>query len=196
MPGDLPESSAALRWPSRPAGSPGSAQTDLPGSMRAAAAAPERVWRRADSPGWPPAPGKGRGQAASLRSAPARPLQGGAARRARLQTKPAASCDKTRQEKRASCALQTDSLCTLRLPICRRRQNIAALALTFRPLRRLRHKSKGRPEGRPLGGRECVSGFHSMPGESRLLRDRRKPATPRPHTQSAISAHADVSEDA
>ena len=195
MPGDLPESSAALRWPSRPAGSPGSAQTDLPGSMRAAAA-PERVWRRADSPGWPPAPRRSWRQAASLRSAPARPLQGGATRRARLQTKPAASCDKTRQEKRASCALQTDSLCTLRLPICRRRQNIAALALTFRPLRRLRHKSKGRPEGRPLGGRECVSGFHSMPGESRLLRDRRKPATPRPHTQSAISAHADVSEDA
>ena len=74
--------------------------------------------------------------------------------------------------------------------------NLAALALAFRPLRRLRPKSKGRPEGRPLRGANALFGFHSMPGESRLLRDRRKPATPRPHTQSAISAHADDSEDA
>jgi hypothetical protein len=36
----------------------------------------------------------------------------------------------------------------------------------------------------------------SMPGESLLLRPRRKPAKPRPQTQSAISAHADDSGDA
>jgi hypothetical protein len=152
-PADSPEP----KWPSRGADSPGSALTDLPGSIRAA---PERVWRRPGSRDWLRAPRRSRVQTESLGSAPARPLQGEAARRARLQTKPAASCDRTRHEaRRASCAPQTDSLCTLRLPICRRRQNIAALALTFCPLRRLRHKSKGRPEGRPLGGRECVLAF-------------------------------------
>jgi hypothetical protein len=82
-----------------------------------------------------------------------------------------------------------DSLCTLRLAICRR-------AVFFRPLRRLAQKCKGRPEGRPFTSAETLLGFHSMPGESRLLRPRRKPAKPRPQTQSAISAHADDSGDA
>jgi hypothetical protein len=75
--------------------------------------------------------------------------------------------------------------------LCFRRQR-----LLFRPLRRSAQKCKGRPEGRPFTSAEALFSFHSMPGDSRLLRPRRKPAKPRPATQSAISAHADDSGDA
>ena len=190
MPAGSPEWTGSLTWPLRPADSRGSEQTDSPGSM------PASPGRRPGSPDWPTAPGKSRRQAESLGSAPARPTREEAALRARLQTKPAASCDRTRHEaRRSSCARQTDSLCTLRLPICRRH----AISRHWRWL--LAHydacapKAKAAPRGGLWEG-ECAFGFHSMPGESRLLRDRRKPATPRPHTQSAISAHADDSEDA
>ena len=88
---------AALKRCSRPA--------ELPGSMRAAR---EKSSRQAGSPDWPTAPGRSRRQADSPGSAPARPRPGEAARRARPQTKPAASCDRTRHERDAhSCAPQT-----------------------------------------------------------------------------------------
>src|SRR5580704_9788894 len=70
------EWTAVLMWPSRQADSPGSA--------------------RASSPNWQPGPGRSRRQAESQRFAPARPKREEAARQARLQTKPAASCDRTR----------------------------------------------------------------------------------------------------
>ena len=52
------------------------------------------------------------------------------------------------------------------------------------------------PEGGLLRSAEALVSLHSMPGESRLPRARRKPATPRPQTQSAMSAQADDSGDA
>src|ERR1700677_2964550 len=184
---------AAWKRSSRQADSLAPGRSDLPGLMRAAR---EMSPRPAGLPEWLGELERSRRQAVSPLSAPARPKRKEAARQARLQTKPAASCDRTRHEvRRASCARQTDSLCTLRLPICRRH----AISRHWRWL--LAHydacapKAKAAPRGGLWEG-ECAFGFHSMPGESRLLRDRRKPATPRPHTQSAISAHADDSEDA
>jgi hypothetical protein len=90
---------------------------------------------------------------------------------------------------------QTDSLRTLRLPICRRGQD-RGIGASFSPITTPAPQKQRPPRGAAFERRECAFGFHSMPGESRLLRDRRKPATPRPHTQSAISAHADDSDDA
>ena len=67
--------------------------------------------------------------------------------------------------------------------------------LFFLPITMRTAQKQRPPRGRPLRNGNAL-GFHSMPGESLLLRDRRKPATPRPHTQSAISAHAEDSDAA
>jgi hypothetical protein len=77
-----------MKWPSRQVDSLGSAQR-----------AQQRWSRRPGSLDWLTAPGKSLRQAESQRSAPARPKREEAARQARLQTKPAASCDRTRHRR-------------------------------------------------------------------------------------------------
>jgi hypothetical protein len=180
-----PDWTAALKWPLRQADSPGSAQTGSPGSMRAA---PETSGRPADLPDLLTAPGRLSRQAASPGFAPARLRRGEAGRSALPQTKPAASCDRTQHKRDAPHA--RPKRFTMHINVT----NLSPRGI-FRPLRRLAQKCKGSPEGRPFTSAETLLGFHSMPGESRLLRPRRKPAKPRPQTQSAISAHADDSGD-
>jgi hypothetical protein len=180
-----PDWTAALKRPLGPADSLESAPTGSPGSMRAAR---ETSGRRAGSLDWLTAPGRLSRQAESPGSAPARPRRGGAARSALPQTKPAASCDRTQHKRDAPHA--RPKRFTMHINVT----NLSPRGI-FRPLRRLAQKCKGRPEGRPFTSAETLRGFHSMPGESRLLRPRRKPAKPRPQTQSAISAQADDSGD-
>jgi len=66
----------------------------------------------------------------------------------------------------------------------------------FLPLRPLGQNAKGRPEGRPFYERVGRSvARHSMPGDSRCV-GAPETGEPEPQTQSAMSAHADDSEDA
>jgi hypothetical protein len=126
--------------------------------------------------------------------APAPPKRSEAALRALPESKLAASCNRTRHT-RALHAPPTDSVCPLRLLICRQ-ACVAAAAPNFSPITPLGPEMQRPPRGAVFHERRGVLSFHSIPDESRLPRERRKPAKPRPHTQSAISAHADDSEDA
>jgi hypothetical protein len=88
-----------------------------------------------------------------------------------------------------------DSLCTLRLPN-RRRPGRREFSIVPRAIMPLGPEMQRPPREAAFLRASRRSGSHSMPDESRLLRPRRKPAKPRPQTQSAMSAHADDSGDA
>jgi hypothetical protein len=171
---------------------PSSRPADSPESAQAARGTPAP--RTTDSPEQPTAPERPRRPADWPWSAPARRKPREAARQARLQTKPAASCDRTQHRGDATHARsQTDPLCTLRLPnrrrACCQKFSIAPPAI-MPPVPEMQRPPRGAAR---LRAPRRSHRRHSIPDDSRLPRPRRKPAKPRPQTQSAMSAHADDS---
>src|ERR1700677_410801 len=90
------------------------------------------------------------GGAAVCASAP-ETKRGSAASAPANKTRSVMRQDPTRGETRFTCAPNRFTM-HIKVTNLSPARNIAALALAFGPLRCLRPKSKGRPEGRPLGG--------------------------------------------